>query len=248
MARFAGTLARLASEFRHRGNLNSVGEQGGAQTGGSSTDPSEGRKPFTAAQMYAAKAYAAQSATGGWRRSQFSRAPRGRKTYRSRFSTVAFVTRICTSGRASCRQLSLRARSRDCWPVVRAGSADPGHFVGKGWLKLEFASLTLPGGTFPLSAKVVSVPHYRVKADGTICGRGHARRDTVEWAIPVRFDNEMNRFRYNAILHLDTARDGALELPFLDCAEQRFTLDSIAALLRNKNPDFLAIKNVTCQY
>ncbi len=62
---------------------------------------------------------------------------------------------------------------------------DPGHFVGKGSLKLEFASLTLPGGTFPLSAKVVSVPHYRVKADGAIRGRGHARRDAVEWAIPV---------------------------------------------------------------
>jgi hypothetical protein len=62
---------------------------------------------------------------------------------------------------------------------------DPGHFVGKGRLKLEFVSLTVPGGTFPLSAKVVSVPHYRVDAEGSIRGRGHARRDAVEWAIPV---------------------------------------------------------------
>src|SRR6266849_733510 len=62
---------------------------------------------------------------------------------------------------------------------------DPGHFFGKGWLKLEFETLTLPGGTFPVSAKVVSVPHYRVDAQGSIRGRGHARRDAIEWAIPI---------------------------------------------------------------
>jgi hypothetical protein len=62
---------------------------------------------------------------------------------------------------------------------------DPGHFFGKGWLKLDFVSLTVPGGTFPLSAKVVSVPHYRVDAEGSIRGRGHARRDAIEWAIPI---------------------------------------------------------------
>ena len=62
---------------------------------------------------------------------------------------------------------------------------DPGHFFGKGRLKLEFVSLTVPGGTFPLSAKIVSVPHYRVDAEGDIRGRGHARRDAVEWTIPL---------------------------------------------------------------
>jgi hypothetical protein len=62
---------------------------------------------------------------------------------------------------------------------------DPGHFVGKGRLKLEFVSLTVPGGTFPLSAKIVSVPHYRVDAEGRIRGHGHARRDAVEWTIPI---------------------------------------------------------------
>src|SRR6266404_9699867 len=62
---------------------------------------------------------------------------------------------------------------------------DPGHFFGKGRLKLEFVSLTVPGGTFPVSAKVVSVPHYRVDAEGDIRGRGHARRDAVEWMVPI---------------------------------------------------------------
>jgi hypothetical protein len=62
---------------------------------------------------------------------------------------------------------------------------NPGHFFGKGRLKLVFVSLTVPGGTFPVSAKVVSVPHYRVDSDGDIRGRGHARRDAVEWAIPI---------------------------------------------------------------
>jgi hypothetical protein len=62
---------------------------------------------------------------------------------------------------------------------------DPGHFFGKGWLKLEFETLTLPDGTLPVSAKVVSVPHYKVDADGRIRGRGHPRRDAIEWAIPI---------------------------------------------------------------
>ena len=36
-----------------------------------------------------------------------------------------------------------------------------------------------------MSAKLVSVPHYRVDAEGRIRGRGHPRRDAVEWAIPI---------------------------------------------------------------
>jgi len=68
---------------------------------------------------------------------------------------------------------------------------DPGHFVGKGWLKLQFESLTSPGGTFPLSAKVVSVPHYRVDAEGRIRGHGHPRRDAIEWAIPILWPEKL---------------------------------------------------------
>jgi len=62
---------------------------------------------------------------------------------------------------------------------------DPGHFVGKGWMQLEFTSLTLPGGTFPLAAKVISAGRYRVDKEGKIRGRGHPVRDAVEWTIPL---------------------------------------------------------------
>lgn len=62
---------------------------------------------------------------------------------------------------------------------------DPGHFVGKGWLSIQFDRMVLPGVTvLPLSAKVVAVPKYKVDKEGRIDGRGHATRDTVEWMIP----------------------------------------------------------------
>jgi hypothetical protein len=63
--------------------------------------------------------------------------------------------------------------------------SDPGRFVGKGWIQLEFTKLMLPGGTVPLDAKVISAARYRVNGDGKIQGRGHAKRDAVEWAIPI---------------------------------------------------------------
>lgn len=62
---------------------------------------------------------------------------------------------------------------------------DPGHFIGKGWLQLEFTSLTLPHGNFPLNAKVIRAGRYRVDAEGKIRGHGHATRDVVEWTIPI---------------------------------------------------------------
>jgi hypothetical protein len=62
----------------------------------------------------------------------------------------------------------------------------PGHFFGKGSLSIQFDRLVLPGeGVLPLAAKVVSVPKYKVARDGRIDGKGHAKRDAVEWAIPV---------------------------------------------------------------
>jgi hypothetical protein len=63
---------------------------------------------------------------------------------------------------------------------------NPGHFFGKGSLTLEFDRLILPGeGILPFAGKVIAVPHYKVERNGKIDGKGHAKRDAVEWAIPV---------------------------------------------------------------
>src|SRR5579872_7212151 len=62
---------------------------------------------------------------------------------------------------------------------------DPGHFFGKGWLHLEFTSLTLPTGNFPINAKVISAARYRVDGEGKIRGHGHPTRDAVEWMVPI---------------------------------------------------------------
>src|SRR5215813_2546563 len=63
---------------------------------------------------------------------------------------------------------------------------NPGHFVGKGWINLEFDRLILPGGEIlPLSAKVISVPHLRIGPEGKIHGKGHPKRDAVEWMLPI---------------------------------------------------------------
>jgi hypothetical protein len=63
---------------------------------------------------------------------------------------------------------------------------DPGRFFGKGWIKLEFDRLILPGAVIlPLSAKAISVTHLRMDREGKIHGRGHPKRDAIGWAIPI---------------------------------------------------------------
>jgi hypothetical protein len=65
-------------------------------------------------------------------------------------------------------------------------SKDPGHFVGKGWLELEFDRIILPGAeVLPLAAKIIATPHLKTDKEGKIRGGGHPTRDTVEWMIPV---------------------------------------------------------------
>lgn len=65
-------------------------------------------------------------------------------------------------------------------------SKDPGHLYGKGWIALEFDRLVLPGeAVLPLNTKTIAVPHYKVERNGRIDGKGHAKRDAAEWAIPV---------------------------------------------------------------
>src|ERR1700734_753566 len=61
---------------------------------------------------------------------------------------------------------------------------DPGHFWGKGYMKLQFDRIGLPQGDMPLDAKVIAPRGYKVDKDGDIRGKGHATRDVVEWMIP----------------------------------------------------------------
>lgn len=63
---------------------------------------------------------------------------------------------------------------------------DPGHFVGKGWMQLEFDRVAMPPDQeIPIQAKVVYVPGYSVDKKGKIDGKGHPVRDTIAWSIPV---------------------------------------------------------------
>src|ERR1700723_2109511 len=61
---------------------------------------------------------------------------------------------------------------------------DPGHFWGKGFLKIQFDRIGLPDGDMPLDAKVIGTRGYKVDKYGDIDGKGHAKRDIVEWMIP----------------------------------------------------------------
>jgi hypothetical protein len=61
---------------------------------------------------------------------------------------------------------------------------EPGHFWGKGNLRLVFDRIGLPQGDMPLDAKVIATRGYKVDKEGDIRGKGHATRDVVEWMIP----------------------------------------------------------------
>ncbi len=61
---------------------------------------------------------------------------------------------------------------------------EPGHFVGKGYIKITFDRIILPSGDLPLPAKVIQARGYKVDKQGAIDGTGHATRDVVEWMIP----------------------------------------------------------------
>jgi len=63
---------------------------------------------------------------------------------------------------------------------------NPGHFVGKGFIQIEFDRVILPGAeVLPLNAKIIAAPHLKVDKQGDIRGKGHATRDAIEWMIPV---------------------------------------------------------------
>jgi hypothetical protein len=61
---------------------------------------------------------------------------------------------------------------------------EPGHFVGKGYLKIEFDRIGFPDSDLPVPSKIIAAKGYRVDKKGDIVGKGHPTRDTVEWLIP----------------------------------------------------------------
>lgn len=64
------------------------------------------------------------------------------------------------------------------------GEKNPGHLWGKGNLKITFDRVILPYGDLPVPAKVINAKGYKVDKKGDINGKGHAKRDVVEWMIP----------------------------------------------------------------
>src|ERR1017187_8270674 len=82
-------------------------------------------------------------------------------------------------------QFGQQAFPRGSYLVGHLESArDPGHFWGKGDLKLQFDRIGMPNGDMPLDAKVVATRGYKVNKEGDIRGKGHAKRDVVEWLLP----------------------------------------------------------------
>ncbi len=61
---------------------------------------------------------------------------------------------------------------------------EPGHFWGKGYLKIEFDRIGFPGSDIPVPSKIIAAKGNRVNKKGDIVGKGHPTRDTVEWLIP----------------------------------------------------------------
>jgi hypothetical protein len=62
---------------------------------------------------------------------------------------------------------------------------NPGHFVGKGYLRLEFDRIGIPTGEIPVPSKVIGASKgYKTDRQGDIVGKGHAKRDVAEWLLP----------------------------------------------------------------
>ena len=79
----------------------------------------------------------------------------------------------------------LRCRTGATWAGEFTEYKDPGHFVGKGWMELNFDRIYVRNTVLPVDARVVGVPEYKIDEQGRIRGKGHAVRDTVLWMIPV---------------------------------------------------------------
>lgn len=89
-----------------------------------------------------------------------------------------------------CSLKSVQEFGRTLWPRGSyleghlAAEKEPGHFAGKGYLKLEFDRIGLPNTDIPVPLKVVAAAGYKADRQGDIVGKGHAKRDVAEWMLP----------------------------------------------------------------
>ena len=98
---------------------------------------------------------------------------------------------LCHTGALPALGHGIVARSADLAGYFQE-YRDPGHFFGKGWMELTFDRLVLSGGvTLSLSAKVISVRHFKVDREGKIHGGGHPKRDAIEWAVPILWPEKL---------------------------------------------------------
>jgi hypothetical protein len=56
---------------------------------------------------------------------------------------------------------------------------------GKGSMTLVFDRIGFGSSVLPLPGKLIAVHGYHVTREETIEGRGHARRDAIEWMVPI---------------------------------------------------------------
>jgi hypothetical protein len=61
---------------------------------------------------------------------------------------------------------------------------EPGHLWGKGYLRIVFDRIGTPNADINVSTKIISARNYPVNKEGDIKGKGHPKRDVIEWMIP----------------------------------------------------------------
>ncbi|WP_263367041.1 hypothetical protein [Edaphobacter bradus] len=97
---------------------------------------------------------------------------------------------LCDTG--TLREFGVSVFPRGAYLQGRFAEArDPGHLWGKGWMQLEFDHIISPSAELPISTKITSVSHLKVDVEGRIHGTGHARRDAIEWSIPVLWPEKL---------------------------------------------------------
>jgi hypothetical protein len=89
-----------------------------------------------------------------------------------------------------CHLASLQQFGRNVFPrgAYMSGrleaDKEPGHFFGKGYMKIVFDRIGTPNADISVNTKVVGARSNPVNKEGSIKGKGHAKRDVIEWMIP----------------------------------------------------------------